>query len=219
MVKSSRTWSLAALEPSNNDFIEEVEALIRILRLDDIAPGRFSSLFALSLFGGFKAGTLDPYRAALEIEALEQGKPSHYKDPIQNKHPPLKGLWHKHFGQLGLRPLALNVKNALKKYQLPYVAEKIRQAQESGEERFFTVGDAAAIANDAVHGNYARRQKSGGLTGEWIVFAKHEGRNYYLALTTHDASMHLHISQQIDALCVREFPFLEELLASSGTEP
>lgn len=218
MAKSGRTWSLAALEPSNITFIEEFEALIGILRLDDIAPGRFSSLLALSLYGGFKAGTLDPYRAVLEIEALENGNPSHYKDSIQNKRPPLKGLWHKHFGQLGLRPLALNVQNALKKYELPYVAEKIRQAQESGEERFFTVEDAAAIANDAVQGNYARRQKSGGLTGEWIVFAKHEGKNYYLALATHDSSTHIHIRQQIDLLCMREFPFLEDLLALSETE-
>ncbi len=80
------------------------------------------------------------------------------------------------FGQLGLRPLALNVQNALRNSQLPYVAEKIRQAQESGEERFFTVADTAAIANDAVNTNYERRQQSGSLTGEWIAFAKHDGK-------------------------------------------
>ena len=219
MDTSSRKWSLAVLEPSNDAFVEEFETLMKVLRLDDIAPGRFSSLFALCLFGGFKAGTLDPHRAVLEIEALEKGSPSHYKEPIQNKRPPLKGLWHKHFGQLGLRPLALNVQNALKKYELPYVAEKIRLAKESGEERFFTVEDVKAIANDAVHGNYVRRQESGALTGEWIVFAKHAGKNYYLALATHDRSTHAHIRQQIETLCVREYDFLEDLLIQEERAP
>jgi hypothetical protein len=209
-----RKWSFTPLEGTSEAVTDELETFIKVLRLDEIAPGRFSSLLVLCLFGGFKAGTLDPHRAVLEIQALEMSQPSVYKDPVQNKRPPLAGLWHKHYGQLGLGPLAKNIQNALAKYKIPYLVEKVRQAQASGEERFFTVDDAAAIANDAVHGNYTRREEANGLTGEWIIFARHEQKNYYLSLATHDSSTHAHIRQQIDALCVREFPFLKDVLTS-----
>jgi predicted transcriptional regulator len=54
------------------------------------------------------------------------------------------------------------------------------------------------------------------LTGEWIVFAKHEGRNYYLTLATHDKTTHEHERQQIENICYREFPFLEKILRNGG---
>jgi hypothetical protein len=48
------------------------------------------------------------------------------------------------------------------------------------------------------------------MTGDWIIFAKHEGQNFYLGLGTHDAA-----TREPDALYRRlrqgsewEFPFL-----------
>ena len=45
------------------------------------------------------------------------------------------------------------------------------------------------------------------LTGEWIVFAKHQGQNYYLCLTNHESGDE-NIAQSIKSACVPQFSFL-----------
>ena len=63
------------------------------------------------------------------------------------------------------------------------------------------------LAHRASVESFEQRASDGKLTGEWIVFAKHEGKNYYLCLATHrtsDQSIH----NKIKAVCWREFPFL-----------
>jgi hypothetical protein len=51
------------------------------------------------------------------------------------------------------------------------------------------------------------------MTGEWLVYAIHEGQNYYLCLGTHKSGDDA-LRQQIDLICVPEFPFLKEILVS-----
>lgn len=85
----------------------------------------------------------------------------------------------------------------------------------TGEERYMTNEDLMAVVNDVVTGNLVRRRKDEAMTGEWLLFAKHQGQNYYLAVTTHDSSQHPQIRQQIDSVCCHEFPFLSELLADA----
>ena len=151
-----------------------------------------------------------------QINALEGlGPPSQLKAPIQNKYPPLKGLWHKHYQLNGLRSLAMNIGNALKRYGLPYAQQKVNEAKAAGELRYFSAEDVKPIVNDALHNNFVQLGKDGAVSGEWLVFAKHEGNNYYLCLTTHDTSQHAQVRQTIDAMCCREFPCLPALLASA----
>ena len=45
------------------------------------------------------------------------------------------------------------------------------------------------------------------LTGEWIVFLKHGGKNYYLCVNTHNAGDQV-IYDRIMTHCVRDFPDL-----------
>ena len=59
----------------------------------------------------------------------------------------------------------------------------------------------------AVVGLYAERSRDQRLTGEWIVYARHEGRNYYLCLARHDEE-DATIFDRIKNGCVDEFPFL-----------
>jgi hypothetical protein len=127
----------------------------------------------------------------------------------------LKGLWHQHYLPDGLPSLAKNVQLALKQYKIPYFQKKIREAQEAGEDRYMSADDVAAVANDVVYGNLGRRQADKAMTGEWLVFAKHEGKNYYLAVATHDSSTHDDLRQQIDTISCKEFPFLPKLLADA----
>ena len=82
--------------------------------------------------------------------------------------------------------------------------------------RFFTVEDVAPLSSNAVSGNWGRLREAERLTGEWIVFAKHEGLNYYLSLAAHNNSTHENLRQQIEALCCREFPFLGKILADGS---
>lgn len=217
---TTRKWNLVAKDQEGNDISEQIsaefEAILQATRLEHIAPSRISLLFLLSVFGAYKAGRIDPAQVAREIEALEKGETTGLKPPTQNRHPPLKGLWHKHYMQPGMASLAMNIQHGLKQFGIPYLQQKVREAQQAGEERYFTIEDVAPMANDAVHGNWQRLREMERLTGEWIVFAKHEGRNYYLTLATHDKTTHEHERQQIENICYREFPFLEEILRNGG---
>jgi hypothetical protein len=106
--------------------------------------------------------------------------------------------------------MALNLRKGIEKRGLPWLQQQIQQAQQSGEERFLTERDCEQIAHDAVVGNWERLAESSSLTGEWLIFAKHQGRNYYLCLGTHGTDEVLR--KQIDAICVPEFPFLAQIL-------
>ncbi len=217
---TNRKWNLEAKDQDGNDISEQIsaefEVIVQATRLEQIAPGRISLLFLLSIFGAYKAGRINPFQVAREIEALEKGETTGLKPPIQNRHPPLKGLWHKHYMQPGMASLAMNIQQGLKQYGIPYLAQKVQEAKESGEDRYFTLEDVPPIANDAVHGNWLRLREAERLTGEWIVFGKHEGLNYYLTLATHDKTTHDHERQLIENICYHEFPFLEELLRNGG---
>jgi hypothetical protein len=200
---------------SDDPVTAELENFVHMLGIDRIAPGRYSFLLVISLFAAFKSGFQSPDKVMEEIKALETGRSTGLKPPIQNKWPPLKGLWHKHYLQDGLPSIAKNVELALKKYGMPFFDKKIREAQEAGEERFMTADDLMALSQDVVHGNLGRRHDASAMTGEWLVFARHEGKNFYLSIATHDKTSHDHLRQNIDTLCCMEFPFLADLLATA----
>ena len=66
-----------------------------------------------------------------------------------------------------------------------------------------------ALLHSFVMEGYERRASPNKLTGDWIVFAKHEGQNYYLDLATHsenDEALYMKLHQGSAA----EFPFLFE---------
>ena len=201
---------------NGDDMTAEMAIFANFIGLDRAAPGRYSILLVLGLFGGIKSNRLNPAKVVHEIEALEGiGKPSQLKPPILFKHLPLKGLWHKHYLESGLSAMAINLQKGLKRYGLPLFDQRIKEAEEAAEERYVTIEDIPSLANDAMHGNWMRLAEAEALTGEWIVYAQHEGKNYYLCLGTNDINQHEDLRNQIDAICCQEFPFLSTLLASA----
>jgi len=190
----------------------DLNEFTRLIGLEQIARGRYSSLLAANLLGGALSGTQNPAKIVREIGLLESGDPGQFKKPIKNRHPPLKGLWHKHYMQDGIASLAMNVDKGLKILGMPYFEQKVREAEEAAETRYVTVDDIPALVNDIVSGNRQRLAEKQALSGEWIVFAKHEGQNYYLTIATHDSVMHARVREQIDQVCCYEFPFLKKLL-------
>ncbi|MDY7790775.1 hypothetical protein U0E10_23055 [Burkholderia ubonensis] len=208
-------WTVTGTDQDGNDVSAEIESFRQFTRLEQVAPERYSIVLLMSLFGGWKAGTVDPSKVVHEIMLLEKGEPSTLKPPIQNRHPPLKGLWHKHYLEQGIPSLAMNVKKGLSKYGMPFFKQKIAEAKAAGETRYLTADDIQMLAADVVHGNLERLREAEAMTGEWILFAKHESKNYYLDITTHDKSFHRQVRENIDAICCTEFPFLRELLANA----
>jgi hypothetical protein len=183
-----------------------------LIGLSSAAPGRYSALLLAQLLGGHLSGYQNPAKVVHEIEALENGQLGQLKPPILNRHPPLKGLWHKHYIEDGITSMAQNVKRGLDKFGIPFFEQKIREAEAAGEERFLEANDVAQLVHDVVSGNRERLAAQQAITGEWLIFAVHEGRNYYLCLTTHDKSEHQDIRDKIDSVCCREFSFLGDLL-------
>jgi hypothetical protein len=201
------------------DLTEEISRFIQMIGLEEAAPGRYSMLLVLALYGGAMSGKLNPAKVMWEIRALEGlGPESRMKAPIQNKHQPLKGLWHKHFMGETVAAVAANIRKGLGRFGIPYAKSKVEEARISGVEGFFSVEDLKAIAEDVVHGHWNRLSEQQALTGEWLVFARHEERNYYLGLTTHENEQHEVMRQQIDRLCCAEFPFLAQLLADAAAD-
>ena len=155
-----------------------------------------------------------------EIEALEgRGRQSQHKPPIQNKHQPLKNLWHKHYQQSDLASMGMNVRRALNKYGMPFVQQMIDEAAAAGEERYIPIEHGNDIANDVISGNLERLRQEKALTGEWLLFAEYQGQRFYLCLATHHKSTHEHIRQQIDRVCTVEFPFLTTILEPWSPTP
>lgn len=215
MEKPQRKWILSVQSGANEtEVIDEIETIIQIVGLDRIAPARYSAAFALSLFAGFKSDRVHLGMVSRELEALEKENETGTRGATQFRHYPLGGLWHKHFMQADLASFARNIQRGLHKFGIPYVQQKVREAEAAGEARYFTPEDAAAIARDAAEGNWKRLRMANDITGEWIIFAIHEGQNYYLTLATHEKSTHGEVRKVIDALCCQEFPWLREQLSN-----
>lgn len=190
----------------------ELQHFAAAIGLDRKAPGRYSVLLLIQLAAGATGQGPNPAKVVREIEALDRGEASTGTKPATCfKHPPLKGLWHKHHLVDGVGSLVLNLRNGLRTEGLPSIAKLVREAENSGEERYFTEADIRLVVHDAVLGNYERRAAANAMTGEWLIFAKHSGCNYYLALGEHTSGDDV-LRARIDATCIQEFPFLRDIL-------
>jgi len=193
----------------------EMQRFVERMGFRRIAPGRCSTLLAFQLFLSWDQGVLNPHKVMREIEGLECKLASRTKPASRFVGEHLRGLWHKHYLPDGISSIAHNIRLALKEHGLPWFEEQVRQAVASGEERYLTPDMIATLVNDAVDGNLRRRAEAGKLTGEWIIFAVHEKRNYYLSLGYH-AGDDRQMRQQILDFCAPQFPFLATLLNNAG---
>ncbi|MBQ4770165.1 hypothetical protein [Pectobacterium versatile] len=176
---------------------------------------RFSIVIIMQMYSAFVSRTDNIYRIGEEILGLEglshRGESSTKSAAMFSRKPYLRGLWHKHYQGSAIADLAMNLQNALKTYSIPWLEEMVKEVRLAGEEREFSVEDINRIAHEAVIVNYDRRSQENKLTGHWIIYAIHEGKNYYLMLARHtdDESR---IRQIIDDICIQEYPFLNSIL-------
>jgi hypothetical protein len=147
----------------------------------------------------------EDYDVCREIDALEGLSPhSSTKSPTQFKRPPLHPFWHKHFSTS--RHLMRNV-------GLRWGLEKSGNRDFSAAIETVTreYGDQPdlwpkRLAHRVVLGGLDDRAKKG-MTGDWIIFGKYEGRNFYLGLGTHEEPSDA-IYQRLRDESECEFPFL-----------
>lgn len=106
----------------------------------------------------------------------------------QFKHLPLKGFWKAHFHDAKFIP-----KNIINHWGLEFESSPKLQAfcarvaydEDKSPSR---LGWQGRLAHELTIGAYHERtRKKGlaGLTGEWIIFAKHNELNYYLCISRH----------------------------------
>jgi hypothetical protein len=121
--------------------------------------------------------------------------------------------------------LATNLLNETEKHGQMFIRKHLNAA--FGRDRW--VGElmteklAGQVAHAAVDGALSHRsglsaRKQSRMTGEWIVFAKANGRNIYLTLAAHDEANEAVLSRCLPAL--QEFPELAPLppfIAAEGT--
>ncbi|WP_221899383.1 hypothetical protein [Xanthomonas sp. GW] len=201
-----------ATRSDGSDATSELLSFAGAIGLESVVAGRYSFLLLLELFGATQSEMLNPAKVVSQIRVLEGVEAARgLKAATPFKHPPLQGLWHQHYLEDGLPSMARNIQKGIGKFGLPWFKQKIADAKASGEERYVTEADVVQIAHDAVVSNWERLINNEALTGEWLIFAKHEGKNYYLSLGKHNSGDDL-LRSQINAVCLQEFPFLQNIL-------
>jgi hypothetical protein len=177
--------------------------------LDGLAPGRYSSLFALQLMLLAYHQGIDPGQVLVEMRALEgQQVASITKQESQFTRFHLKGLWHKHFLPALPSVFAQNILNHLARGGLErLVGEVFGPAQNA----IVTSEMIAEMSQRVVGESIQKRAGDSKMTGEWIIYAKEDGKNYYLGIYAHHYGDET-IARNLKTVCQREFSFLSKYL-------
>ena len=174
------------------------------LGLDRIAPGRYSWAFVADLYLNEHLQGVDPTMVIEELKDMEAGRSTTGTKPASEfTRPPLKGLWHKHYFSAHFVPT--NILNHLSGDKMMKLAEHVFDRTVSP---VCTEEMLRQFAHEISHGSLEQRTSANKLTGEWIVFAKHVGQNYYLRTTTHNHGDQA-LYDSIRSTSLREFPFLQ----------
>jgi hypothetical protein len=147
-----------------------------------------------------------------EIDSLEGLRPgSTTKAAAPFSHPPLNRFWHKHFSSP--RHLFRNVgeewglvRRSNKK--LTILINEVARSHGDKPDQW-----PGVLAHRIWLEGYQVRSQQRRRTGDWIVFGKHEGRNYYLDLATHREGEKQNVEKLFEKIkqgCAAEFPFIFE---------
>lgn len=175
------------------------------LRLDQYAKGRYSWCFVLDLLLHDRIYGIPPDHVIDEIRVLEghSGQESATKPASEFRRVPLKGLWHKHY--FSARFVAKNIQNQLGDNGLSSLIQEMFDTKTTPEP---TDEMLRELSDRVTFGQLEQRSEACALTGEWVVFAKHQGENFYLCLATHEMGDEK-IYEKIKVSCWIQFPFLD----------
>lgn len=184
---------------------EELQRYANSQGLTTVATGRCSWLFIFKLYLFETAYGIEAPLVVEEIKRLEVGKEGFGTKPATKfEREPLRGWWHKHF--TGARFIAKNMANELAGGRMREIANEVFDPQKSP---VVTREMISEWSRRVVREPIECRDREGRLTGEWIIFAKHGGSNYYLSLSTHDQGDQA-IYDEIKTVCFSQFPCVFE---------
>lgn len=171
--------------------------------LEKRVESRFTSTFIIRLVDVLANGA--DIEALLEaINNLELGVVDKMKPPKKFQHEPLKGLWHAHYQEVGLPSMCRNIKNQIKsdkKFKSEF--HKILNDQDLSLSK--KIDHLAEFSSST---QYKTRVANNLLTGEWIIYHIHNGKNYYLNVCSHSDS-DVEIAEEIKEVSLFEFPFFK----------
>lgn len=205
------------------DQTKEVIEFSKRINLKEHTSNRHSLFFEVELYiHSNLIKDVDPFMVIDEIKFLEGKKSSTGTKPASQftRSAHIKGLWHKHYLQCNISSMSQNLLIALKNYGIPYLENKVKEVEETGVMQYTTLEDINAIAKEVVENNYSRRAEDEKITGEWIVFAEHEEKKYYICLgkhkNTNSSSTDEEIRKKFDITCDAEFPFLKQIFQKTN---
>lgn len=152
-----------------------------------------------------------------EIDALEGLRPSTtVKAPSQFRHLPLHPFWHKHFftSRHAMRNAAdhWNIARGQGNRKLDSALKEI--AHRDGHDPEQWQKSVAHLLSQGLveRADEKQNNEKKGLTGDWIIYARHLGTNYYLDLAKHeeaeDDARSTRLMEKLRSGCAAEFPFL-----------
>lgn len=140
-----------------------------------------------------------------EIKYLEGRTTVTATKPAKPLHKQLKGFWHKHHLQS-----RFIVRNLINHWELKNDSHKFDElwqklVKKTGSE--FMEAFINKLTDELVHKGFLKRMQEHKATGEWIIFAPHYGKNYYLTLASHTEKSEA-ISKRLADNYAGQFPFL-----------
>lgn len=177
------------------------------LGLDKIAPGRYTNLFVFKFFLFTEFEGIERDFILEEIKALEglNNSAPFTKPPTQFTREPLKGLWHQHF--FASRFTEKNIAAHMTPKRVSETVDRVCDPSEPIITPRMLNDLVEAITTDA----FLEREANSQLTGEWIVFAKHNDQNHYLTLAPHPDGREgdLRLFNEIKTMGYSKFGFLK----------
>ena len=167
------------------------------LGLNQIIKNRFSCPFVLNVYLHDHIYDIGPTLIVDEIKRLGNGilgPGTKQAKPIDRW--PLRGLWHQHF--FSPHFAAKNILNRIAGNRGKIIAERVFNFDNPSP---ITREMIAEFSHRLTMEQLERHSNAGKLTGEWIVFAKHDGTNYYLCLATHTSDGSV-MCDQIKLICL-----------------
>jgi len=187
----------------------ELDEFKKMIGIDWKIKGTYSKAFLLDLYCHNELYGINPEEVIEAILEEESGESKiGIKPATQFKRFPLKGLWHKHY--YSARFIAHNIQSQLAKNGLEKI---IREIFDPEKNQIATKEMIEELSHRVVNETLDERRDKQKMTGEWLVFAKYEGENYYLCMGTHQ-NEDQQIRNKIEIMCVREFPFLSDVLVT-----
>jgi hypothetical protein len=166
---------------------------------------RVSTSLALLLVT-LREGRGDYFPVLDELDFLERiRKSSKTKAPEPFRHPLLQRFWHKHYSSARHIPRNIGLSWSLDHRGNQALDQALAAiAREHGR-----VSDVRPreLAHRLTVDGYEKRARR--LTGEWILYAVHDRKNYYLTLGTHrEGKDPEELRARLQRQCEAEWPFL-----------